>query len=134
MKRVLLVLVLVFALVLSACGGPKLRDGNYSHQSSPDENGGYATVNITILDGKIATCEQTLYDKDGNVKDENYGKLLNENLYKVAQAAIKAAGQYPVKLIETQDIDQVDAVTGATQSHALFVECVKAIMERAVQK
>lgn len=134
MKKGLLVFVLLFALLLGACGGPKLKDGTYSHQSTPDESGGYADVTITIQDGKIVACEQILYDKEGNVKDESYGKLLNENLYKVAQAAVKAAAEYPAALIAKQDIDQVDAISGATQSHALFVECVKVILERATEK
>lgn len=134
MKKGLLVLVLVFALMLAACGGPKLKDGTYTHQSTPDESGGYTDVTLTIQDGKIVACEQILYDNEGKVKDESYGKLLNENLYKVAQAAVKAAGEYPEALIKTQDIDQVDAISGATQSHALFVECVKVILERATEK
>lgn len=134
MKRVLLVFVLIVALMLSACGGPKLKDGSYTHQSSKDENGGYSEVTITIEKGKFTTCSQTLFDKDGKVKDESYGKLLNENLYKVAQGAIQAAAEYPKKLVEIQDIDQVDAITGATQSHALFVESVKAIIEKATEK
>ena len=38
---------------------------------------------------------------------------------------------YPVKLVETQDVGKVDAISGATVSHGQFVHAVKKALEKA---
>lgn len=59
---------------------------------------------------------------DGAIKDENYGKESGEDNYKKAQVAIEASKKYPAELVEKQDINKVDAISGATNSHQLFKE------------
>lgn len=101
------------------------KDGTFhAFTGIKDDWGGNAEVTITVVNGKITTCEFLSYDKDGKLKDEDYGKtngvIKNVGLYKIAQAALEGAAQYGQKLIQTQQLDMVDAIAGATVSHELF--------------
>lgn len=126
--------IICLSISLSSCSNsdenkniekPKLDDGIYTGKSSPDERGGYVNVEIEVKDNKIIDCKMENIDGDGNIKDENYGKSANEGLYKIAQNAIKLSESYPKDLVEVGDINGVDAITGATETHKQFVEAVK---------
>ena len=71
------------------------------------------------------------YNSDGTVKDESYGKESGEENYKKAQDALENLRQYPEKLVETQNVDKVDAVTGATSSWKQFQEAAKDALAKA---
>ena len=75
------------------------------------------------------------YDKDGKLKDADYGKtdgvIKNAGLYKIAQAALAGAAQYGQKLIQTQELEKVDAVAGATVSHELFQNAAGIALKQA---
>lgn len=109
-------------------------DGIYSAVSSiKDERGGSAKVTITISDGKITAVDFLLYDKDGKLKDESYGQNSNAALYKKAQDSLAKAQEYAEQLIATQDLDQVDAVAGATMNYDLFKNVVQEALQMALQ-
>ena len=90
---------------------------------------------ITVKDGKITDCEFLSYEKDGTLKGEDYGKIdgviKNAGLYKIAQDAIKNAEKYGSKLVETQQLDKVDAIAGATASYELFENVVGIALKQA---
>ena len=69
----------------------------------------------------------------GNVKDENYGSLTGKDSadYKKAQVAVDAIKIYPAQLVETQDLGNVDAISGATISYGQFVETTRRAVEEA---
>ena len=73
------------------------------------------------------------YDIFGDEKDEDYGSLTGKDSadYKKAQVAVKAIQTYPKQLVETQNLDEVDAISGATISHGQFVETTKKIVADA---
>ena len=50
--------------------------------------------------------------------------------YKKAQIAVKANDEYAKQLMETQSLEQVDAISGATISYNQFVE----VVQKAVKK
>lgn len=134
-------------LVLSvfSCSKEKMRetprsitykDGAYKAASSiKDDWGGTAEVEIRVTDGKITECVFFSYEKDGSLKDENYGKtdgiIKNAGLYKIAQTAILRAEGYGKKLVETQDIEKVDVIAGATVSYKLFKDAAEAALADA---
>jgi major membrane immunogen (membrane-anchored lipoprotein) len=131
-KKVAVPIILVLlALVLAACGGGKLKDGSYEGRSTADSRGAYGVVKIEVKDGKIASAEFLQYNSDGTVKDESYGKESGEENYKKAQDALENSRQYPEKLVETQNVDKVDAVTGATSSWKQFQEAAKDALAKA---
>ncbi len=118
--------------MLSSCGGgDKYKDGTYTGTSVDEEQGSSMYVEITITDGAISDCKMVAKDKEGNIKDENYGKSAGGALYEKAQRAVKGMKEYPELLIEAGNPDDVDAVAGATVSGQQFKLAVKAALELA---
>ncbi|MGP1437831.1 MAG: FMN-binding protein [Treponema sp.] len=111
-------------------------DGIYKAVSSiKDEWGGSAEVEIIVKDGKITSCVFVSYEQDGKIKDAEYGKndgvIKNMGLYKIAQNAVSQSNKYGDMLVQTQDIEKLDALSGATISFALFKDAVNQIVEKA---
>jgi major membrane immunogen (membrane-anchored lipoprotein) len=85
--------LLAFGL-LSGCGGSArdvtYKDGAYIGRSGEGNQDAYGEVTITIKDGAITICEFVTWQKDGTIKDENYGKvngeISNQEYYDKAQA------------------------------------------------
>lgn len=155
MKKLVMILgVAMLSLSLVACGGSSApaettaaaaeasavaqegamtyKDGEYKGVFVKEgEYKSTGEVVIKVAGGKIV--EASYVEKDGKdiVKDAEYGKAFGEEKYKAAQVAVAAAQTYPVQLIATQDLSKVDAISGATSSHAIFVEAAKAALEQA---
>jgi major membrane immunogen (membrane-anchored lipoprotein) len=113
------------------------RDGVFTGVSGADDTGAYGEVTLTIESGKIADCQFVTWQKDGSVKDENYGKvkgeIANQDFYDKAQWAVRAMAQYAEQFRETGRLDGVDAVSGATIAYDQFTEAVDAALEAARQ-
>ncbi len=131
MKRVLFLIgILTSLLFLVACGGKKdfssmkFNDGVYIGKSEGGEPISYTVVKLEIKDNKIIKSESKFLDSNKNIKDENYGKNIGEKKYKMAQKAVAGMKKYDQLLIEIQNPDEVDAVSGATISGKLFREAV----------
>ena len=146
MKKFFILSIIISTQIFSGCGEnsaekiipPKkifdlvgIKDGNYTVESSRDEKLGKSILNLTINDGKITNVEFTGYDLFGNEKNESYGSMLSEGDYKKAQIAVKAIKIYPQQLLETQNLDEVDAISGASISYGQFVETVEKAVEDA---
>ena len=116
----------------------KYKDGVYkSFANIKDDWGGTAEVEIKIEEGKIVECTFLSYEKNGNLKGPEYGKvdgvIKNVGLYKIAQASILRAAEYGQKLIQTQNIDDVDVIAGASISYKLFKDAVENALQGAMQ-
>ncbi|MDR1438823.1 MAG: FMN-binding protein [Clostridiales bacterium] len=102
--------------------------GTYVGVSGEDDQGAYGEVTLAIDGGKITDCAFDTWQKDGTVKDENYGKvngeISNQSYYDKAQLAVEAMKQYARQLVETQRLEDVDAVSGATIAYEQFGEAV----------
>lgn len=147
MKKIVKSFAVLSAVVLCAtsmygCSGQKksdsaasYKDGTYEGESKPDEYGGIVKVSVIVKDSKISEVIMQNLDSNGEEKGEDYGKqdgeIKNEGLYKIAQDAVKNSKEYPTKLVETQDLEQVDAIAGATESNVAFKEAVKNALENA---
>ncbi|MDQ7992474.1 MAG: FMN-binding protein [Propionicimonas sp.] len=103
-------------------------DGSYSGVSAPDDQGGYGEVEVTIAGDDVTAVEFVLRQADGTTKGEDYGKtngqVISEEVYARAQAGIAAAPVYAARFVETDDLDAVDVVTGASLTHGQFLEAV----------
>lgn len=148
MKRKVLPLLLAAGMLLTAgCGSASYKDGTYTAQSAVyeglfdeegDEGGdGYGVVTVTVRDNKIVACEFTTYTTDGTVKGEDYGKqngeIANQDYYNKAQRAVKASANYAEQLAAKGELDQVDAISGATISYNEFREAVREALKQAKQ-
>jgi major membrane immunogen (membrane-anchored lipoprotein) len=133
-----MLLICVFVLtaaLLSGCGGVSYKDGVFSGKSGEDENGAYGEVTLTVESGKIADCQFVTWQKDGSIKDENYGKvngeISNQDYYDKAQLAVKAMAQYAEQFEETQKLSEVDVVSGATIAYDQFMEAAQNALAQA---
>jgi major membrane immunogen (membrane-anchored lipoprotein) len=111
------------------------RDGTYKAQTQPDYEGYFTKAEVTVKDGKIVSVDWSIYDANRNDKpfDEKYEEVFAGNDYYTEQSRSdwKGSRTYGPKLIETQDPDGVDAVSGATWTNKKFREIVKVALEEA---
>ena len=139
-------LALSMGLTLAACGGSSstpasvtYADGTYTGRSEDheeDESGngaGYGEVVIVIENNEIVSCEFTMYELDGTVKDETYGSGLSQENRLKAQKAVQSAPKYAEMLVEGGSLDDVDAISGATISYSEFVEAVNDALSQAAR-
>ena len=139
--------VVLTAGMLSGCGGKKVsyKDGTYEAQSSvfenddgTDDGNGYGVVSLTITDGKISDCSFLTYEKDGTLKDEEYGKedgrIANKDYYNKAQKANAACAEYASMLVQNGQLDGIDSISGATINYREFKEAVEAALKEAEEK
>ncbi len=97
-----------------------LEDGTYVGEVSEGNPANYTKVTLEVKNKKIVNVMAEYRDKKNIIKDENYCKDKPEHLYKVAQKAVAGMKQYPKLLLKVQDIEKVDAVSGATGSYKDF--------------
>lgn len=154
MRKWLLVLVTggIISILLTGCGQKTAedhsghttpaaahtgtyKDGTYTAKSSPDERGAVGEITVTIQQGKITQADYKGIQKDGKIKDVDYGKtngkIENPEFYKKAQQGLKGAMTYGPRLVETQDLDKVDSISGATLSYKQFSEAGHKALDQA---
>ena len=138
MKKYLLVGTLVLATLVVSCGKKDFskmtfNDGTYQGHYESDDKDHPSTVDVTIeiQDNKIVNATAEFKDAKGQVKAEEYGKDAGEEKYQKAQLAVQGFNQYAPKLVEVQDPEQVDSISGATVSNKEFKEAVWNALEQA---
>ena len=107
------------------------KDGTFAGDSSEHAQLGHSHVELTIENGAITKVVHTGFDKDGKVKDENYGADKPEGVRKKAQTAYKAIGSDASQLERKKDLAKVDAIAGATVSYDQFIVAVANDVEAA---
>jgi major membrane immunogen (membrane-anchored lipoprotein) len=111
------------------------RDGNYTGRSQAQytREPYVGKVDLCIEKGKIIKVSFTITDTSLNeIFDDKYERhFVGNNLYiQQCRDDWKGVKFYPAKLLETQDIDKVDAVTGATWSYNIFKASVKEALDK----
>jgi major membrane immunogen (membrane-anchored lipoprotein) len=111
-------------------------DGDYTGQSSAQYSREpyVGKADIKIERGKIVQVNFSIRDTSKNeVFDSTYEKYFIDNNEYIQQcrADWKGVQTYPAKLLETQNIDNVDAITGATWSYNIFKASVKDALAEA---
>lgn len=130
MKKILilgLILTLVMSLSVGCAKKPaeaKFTDGDFTAESDIDENGWKGVIEISVKDGVITTVNYDEVNEEGGLKSEDteYSELMK------SISNISPAEAYEVleaSLVDTQDVDKVEAVSGATGSAELFKELAK---------
>ena len=75
---------------------------------------------------------------DGTLKDENYGMeggaVANRDYYNKAQKAVAACKEYAEQLVMSGNVDDIDAISGATINYNEFKEAVKKALKDAEKK
>jgi len=122
------IFVCCLALIMAGCGGAAYKDGTYTGKSGEDDTGAWGRVTLTITAGKVSGCSFITYQKDGSVKDGDYGKvngeISNQAYYDKAQLAVRAMEQYAAAFGRAGNHKDVEAVSGATIAWDQFNEAV----------
>ena len=131
MKRVLsLALICVLIMSLTACSEKtELQDGYYTAQASEFNHGWKEYITIMVKGGSIVSVEYNAENASGFIKSW-------DNAY--MQTMLHSNGTYPNEytryyagqLLEDQNEDEIDALTGAT-SYTSFQKLSKAVLEQA---
>lgn len=117
-------LVLIFTMVMTIAIGcsdnkAELADGVYSAEGEFDERGWKSTITITVENGKIEDVDYDEVTEDGSKKseDDEYAQSMKgvsgvtpEEAYEQLEDALESS----------QNVDKVDAVSGATSSSEQF--------------
>lgn len=117
MKRKIILFASAMLLLAGCSSGYK--DGTYEGKSTPDEDGEYSSVKITVKDDLITACEFKTYESNGEVKGEEYAESSEE-----AAAAVASVSEYEKQLVKCGDISAVDAISGATENYNQLNEAV----------
>ena len=135
MKRILAILValLLMAPLMTACGNQEgLQDGYYTAQAKEFTFGWKEYVTILVKGGSIVSVEYNAENASGFIKSW-------DNAY--MQTMLHSNGTYPNEytryyagqLLEGQQEDGIDALTGASSSYGSFQKLAAAVLEQARQ-
>lgn len=113
--------------------GLKYRDGEYSITTEKDVEGYYCKAKVSVKNNKVSNVEWTIYDIDGRIFDDTYEKIYEGSpLYQQqCRDNLKGAVTFVPKLVETQDVDKVDSISGATWVNIIFKRAVNQALEKA---
>ncbi|RKJ46238.1 FMN-binding protein [bacterium 1XD8-76] len=130
-KKIMLLSAVILSLCLAGCGSEKgMKNGYYTAEMKEYDYGWKEYVCIFVKNDKIVSIEFNAKNPSGFIKA--WDNAYMENMKPVS-------GTYPneytrlygTRLLESQDIEAVDAVTGATSSGEHFYKLVNAAMEQA---
>jgi major membrane immunogen (membrane-anchored lipoprotein) len=112
------------------------KDGIYEGRTTKDTEGYNATASVEVKKGFISTVGWKIYDN--NLKryfDSTYEDVYTGNATYIQQCRdnMKGMAAYGPRLIETQNVDSVDVITGATWCHIKFKQVVKITLKDAVE-
>lgn len=137
MKKRIFAAALSMALLTTAMVGcnsrsATLKDGTYRAQMKTAEHGWTDYLEITVRNGKYDTVVFDAENAAGEKKsqDEEYKKSMlegNKNAGKAETYPADYSEKLADNLLEKQDIEQVDAVAGATNSSEKFKALAKAL-------
>ena len=133
MKRIVAIFLslLLMMSLLTACGDqPRLQDGYYTAQAEEFNYGWKEYITILVKGGNIVSVEYNAENASGFIKSW-------DNAY--MQTMLHSDGTYPNEypryyanqLLEGQGEGSIDAITGASSSHASFQILAQAVLEQA---
>lgn len=134
MKRVFYILTML-TLVISLCSCAQssgiMQDGYYTAETATfDDYGWKEYITIYVSDAKIVTVEYDARNSSGFIKswDMDYMRKMNAADGTYPNEYIRT---YKVALLNWQNPEDVDAVSGATESYVLFKRLAEAAMAQA---
>ena len=114
-KKIMLLSAVILSLCLAGCGSEKgMKNGYYTAEMKEYDYGWKEYVCIFVKNDKIVSVEF-------NAKDPSVSGTYPNEYTRL----------YGTRLLESQDIEAVDVVSGATSSGGNFYKLVNAAMEQA---
>jgi major membrane immunogen (membrane-anchored lipoprotein) len=134
----LIFLIAIFQLSISCVVQP---ESNYKNglfvgisRSIYTEQDYFGITKVSISNDKISEIDFGIIDMENKVFfDENYEIRFKDNPEYIEQCRneFKAMNIYPKELLEEQNVDSVDAITGATWSYNLFKSSLQEALKEA---
>ena len=124
---VLLALAAASALFFPSGGQKAIRDGYYTAEMEDYHHGWKEFLTIYVNSGKIVTAEYDAKNASGLIKswDMDYMRRMNKTDGNYPNRYTRA---YAAELITRQTAEDMDAISGATESYHLF----KALADAAI--
>ncbi|MCH8529444.1 MAG: FMN-binding protein [Saccharospirillum sp.] len=123
------------ALAIARVESQGYRDGSYYAESEPDSRGWHALVEITVVNGRIASVyyDEIQRDDEGVFQTRKSDDLNYADRWRrVSQVSqLSAFDGYENLLLLTGTIDEVDALTGATSAYESFDQLVREALAEA---
>ncbi len=135
-KKIVFLVFIIFIYLFIFAAKLNYKDGIYEGSSRSIYTGEYfyGISKITIEKDKITKVDFQILDKSSNIIfDDKYEKYYEGNLLYIDQCRKnwKAMQIYPKKFLEAQDINKVDAISGATWAYNLFKSSLLEALEKA---
>lgn len=139
MQKKIVFMVLAGAAALALAGFAFLRtsapvhykDGVYEGVYKDESKGDETRAILTVRDHEIAGVELIALDGEGKPKDENYGRGGNEASYRRAQLAVEGFRKYPEMFMKTRNVEEMEAVSGATVTFKEFKIALQEALKKA---
>ena len=133
MKRILKAALasLLLLLTLTACGpGSALQDGYYTAQAAQFSHGWKEFVTIMVKGGEVVSVEYNAENASGFIKswDNTYMQTM---LHDTGTYPNEYTRYYANQLLQGQGQGGIDAISGASSSHASFQILARAVLEQA---
>lgn len=131
-KKFAVLLTVIFCLCLAGCGSASeaMKDGYYTAEMKEYSHGWKEYVCILVKNDTIVSIEFNAKDPSGFIKA--WDNAYMENMKTInGTYPNEYTRLYGNRLIESQDIEEVDMVTGATSSGGNFYKLVEAAVEQA---
>ena len=133
MKRIAAILLslLLTAPLLAGCGSQAgLQDGYYTAQAAEFSHGWKEFITILVKDGSIISVEYNAENASGFIKSWDNAYMQNM-LHSNGTYPNEYTRYYANQLLEGQGQGSIDAITGASSSHASFQILAQAVVEQA---
>lgn len=111
------------------------KDGSYQYVGKKDSENYHVEGTMVVNNGAIQSMDWKIVDDArGRVFDETYEEVFGIDLY-IQQCRDNLSGMrgYVPALLDTQNPDDVDAVSGATWAYKKFEEAAKALLKQAAK-
>ena len=129
-KRICFIFLFVSILLCGGCGSSKLKDGFYTAEMSDYSHGWKEYLCIMVKNDNIVYAEFNSKDPSGFIKA--WDNAYMESMYSVEGTyPNEYTRKYVASLIETQNPDAVDVVSGASHSGSNFTRLSAAVVEQA---
>ena len=136
-KRIFIFLIICFSffIIFSGCSNSKketLKNGYYTAEKVDYNQGWKEFVTICVKGEKIVSIEYNAKNESGFIKSWDMAYMRNMNSVQGIYPN-KYTRTYGANLLETQNSDEIDVITGATESYVTFKALSNAVLEKAKQ-
>lgn len=133
MKKYFFMLLLCISILTTGCGSAsKMKDGFYTAEMAEYSHGWKEYLCIMVKNDTIIYAEYNAKNDSGYIKswDNDYMEtMLTQN----GTYPNEYTRNYVSQLLETQDPEAVDAISGASQSAVQFKKLAAAVISQAVK-